>query len=235
MGQAERNRAVAQEFDASWSLMLTQRGWWPSPKQVTVARLLRESPSTADALESTELVDALGSSLRKWQAFRGVPFDRERLQEALRALIPLLPRWKDASLLTIEEAEIGQLFTLFEAIREIKPSQRKWVVTSKTLHHLLPDLIPPIDNQLTAPFLGRSALPASFDPAFLEEAFAAFVAVARDPDGIGGSRLRAASREVPYPLPSSDPIDGRIGMARVIDLAIAGFVLRHDRSTLRLR
>jgi hypothetical protein len=236
VGQAERNRAIAQEFDASWSFMLTRPNWWPSSKQVTVARLLRDSHSTAAALGSTDFIDALGSSLRRWQAFRGTPFDRKRLQDALRALSPLLPRWKDTSILTIEEAEVSQLFHLFEAIREIKPSHRKWVVTSKTLHHLLPDLIPPIDNQMTAPFLGRSALPASFDSAFLEETFTAFIRVARDPEyGLGASRLGAASDEVPYPVPSTDPIDGRIGMARVIDFAIAGFVLRHDRRAMRLR
>lgn len=155
MGQTERTRAVAEGFTRSWSLMLDSPDWWPADRQVECARLRREAGSGAVALSSNEYVEALGSSLRKWRAFRGARFDPDRVSATLRSVAPLLRRWEGASILTIRAEEIEDLFRLFEAVRGIKPTRRKWVVTSKTLHHLLPDLIVPMDNQMTAPFLGR--------------------------------------------------------------------------------
>ena len=80
-------------------------------------------------------------------------------------------------------------------MRDIKPTARKWVVVSKTLHHLLPDLVVPMDNLMTAPFLGMSALPATFDGSFLEVAYSAFTDLAgteRAASGFGISERRPA-------------------------------------------
>ena len=236
MSQRERTRAVAEGFTRSWSSMLESPSWWPDHAQVECARLRREAGSGALALSSNEYLEALGGSLRKWRAFRGARFDPERVGASLRSVTPLLRRWEGTSILTIRAYEIDGLFRLFEALRDIKPTQRKWVVTSKTLHHLLPDLIVPMDNQMTAPFLGRGVLPATFESSFLVESYSSFVGLARDRGyGIGARRVRAASREVPYPVKGARLQDCRVGHARVLDLAIAGFVREHGRGDLRRR
>ena len=190
----------------------------------------------AGALASEPFVDALCSSLKRWRAFRGVPFDRGRVLGALHAAAPLLGRWEGVSILRLPASSVEDLFEIFEAVRDIKPTERKWVVTSKTLYHLLPDLIVPMDNLMTAPFLGISSLPATFEASFLVEAYSAFTDLATNrAHGIGAGRVRAAAREVPYPVAGYAKGDCRIGHARVIDLAIAGFVMEHGGSELRRR
>ena len=232
MGQAERTQAVAAEFDRSWSSLLGSAGWWPDRLQAECSRIAREEGGVAAALRSRSYVDTLCSSLVKWKAFRGVRMDRERVDAALSAVAPLLPQWEGVSLLTLRRGRLPGLFELFDAMRDIKPTVRKWVVTSKTLHHLLPDLIVPMDNLMTAPFLGRSALPATLEREFLAAAYAAFSDLAA---AIGKARVRAAAREVPFPVAGFAPKDCRIGPARVVDFAIAGLVLEHGGPELRRR
>src|SRR5207248_4191341 len=128
------------------------------------------------------------------------------------------------SLLRLRTGGGHDLFELFDAVGEVKPTERKWVATSKLLYHLLPDLIVPMDNLATAPFLGRSQLPVAFDTAFVEEAYAAFVELAT---GISAARVREAANAVPFPVSGAARQDCRIGMARVVDFAIAGYVRDH--------
>jgi hypothetical protein len=235
MGQRDRTAAVAAGFDRSWSLIRESRNWWPAAAEVECARLHREAGTSEAALESSAYVAALGASLRKWKAFRGARFDAERFTASLREVAPLLLKWEGTTILTLRPADAADLFDLFEALRDIKPTERKWVATSKTLYHLLPDLILPMDNLVTAPFLGRSSLPAAFERAFLVEAYEAFIDVARDRDvGIGAKRVKVAAQDVPYVVEGAQPQDCRIGLARVIDFAIAGLVPDHaSRAILR--
>jgi hypothetical protein len=232
MGQIERTMAVAGEFPRSWAAIRAAPGWWPGRFEAQCARLIREAGSVAAAVRSAELEDALCSSLVRWKAFRGVKLDRGRVRASLDAAAPLLPRWEGVSILRLRPGDVPELFHLFDALREIKPTTRKWVVTSKTLHHLLPDLVVPMDNLLTAPFLGMSSLPAAFSAQFLEQAYSAFGDLGGRSHGIGPKRVREAARDVPYPLPGYRTLDCRIGHARVIDFAIAGFVERHGGRAL---
>ena len=235
MGQSERTQAVSNAFSASWSAMIASPNWWPAAPQVECARLRREASGISAALSSPAYVEALGSSLRRWGAFRGARFEQERLSGSLKSVSLLLARWEAVSILTLRVEDVHDLFELFDAVRDIKPTRRKWVATSKTLHHLLPDLIVPMDNQMTAPFLGRGSLPATFESSFLVESYSAFVDLARNRTyGVGARRVREASREVPYPVEGAIPQDCRVGLARVPDFAIAGFVRDHGRTELRL-
>lgn len=233
--QSARSRVVATAFKDSWETMAALSDWWPGPAQVECARLLRETGDPSAALQTDDYVTVLTRSLVKWRAFRGAPINRERVETCLRSVAPLLGRWRGATILSLQDDDYSDLFDLFDALRDLKPTQRKWVATSKALHHLLPDLIVPMDNQMTAPFLGRGSLPAHLDAAFLAEAYGAFTQVALDKGyGIGSRRIRDAAREVPWPCAGALRRDCHVGVARVIDFAIAGFVLRHGRAHLRL-
>jgi hypothetical protein len=197
--------------------------------------LLRGAGDPSAALQTTDYPTALIRSLVNWRAFRGVSIEPEHVATCLEGVVPLLGRWRGSTILSLHDDDYGDLFDLFDALRDLKPTQRKWVATSKTLHHLLPDLIVPMDNLMTAPFLGLGALPVRFDAGFLAEAYGAFTQVALDKeDGIGSRRIRAAAREVPWQTAGASHRDCQVGVARVIDFAIAGFVLRHGRADLRL-
>jgi hypothetical protein len=212
------------------------RAWWPAIPQVACACLLREAGDLTQVVTAPDFVSHLGLSLKKWKAFRGVPFEKGRLLQALGEVGPLLAGWHGQSLLTVRPTVGERLFELFDAVRDVKPTTRKWVATSKLLHHLLPDLVVPMDNEVIAPFFGRSALPVEFEAAFLAETYAAFVQLAADPiRGIGADRVRRAAEQVPYAIDGAEERDCRIGIARVVDFAIAGFVLEHGRRALRDR
>jgi hypothetical protein len=232
--QERRNAAVAAAFDDSWTLIRQSRGWWPSRRETELRRLAREAGGVSAAVESPGFVDLLGASLRAWRAFRNARYDRDRLAGALHNVAPQLPRWEGVTVLTLPPGDVPGLFELFDAVRDVKPSQRRWVVTSKLLYHLLPDLIPPMDNMLTAPFLGRSSLPPDFGVEFVVESMSAFVDLARNRRyGIGARRLRAAAKEVPFPIEEAASTDSHIGPARALDFAVAGFVLRDGDEALR--
>jgi hypothetical protein len=191
--------------------------------------VLREAADPAAGVGSQEFASHLGRSLRQWRAFRGARFDERRLRRSLDRVAPLLGSWIGTSLLRLRRGGGHDLFELFYAVGEVKPTERKWVATSKLLYHLLPDLIVPMDNLATAPFLGRSQLPVMFEASFVEEAYAAFAELA---SGIGAARVRRAANAVPFPVPGTARQDCRIGMARVVDFAIAGYVRDHGRAVL---
>ena len=230
--QARRTAAVARAFDRSWSSILASPGWWPAAPQVACTRLLREAAGPAAGVGSQDFASHLGRSLRQWRAFRGARFDGRRLRRSLDRVAPLLGSWTGTSLLRLRRGEGHDLFELFDAVGEVKPTERKWVATSKLLYHLLPDLVVPMDNLATAPFLGRSQLPVAFEASFVEEAYAAFVEVA---GGIGAARIRNAANAVPFPVSGAARQDCRVGMARVVDFAIAGYVRDHGRAALHRR
>jgi hypothetical protein len=234
MGQTERTTAVARAFPQSWSAITNSGAWWPAAPQVACARLRREADDAVTAVTSQDFRSQLGLSLRKWRAFRGARFDEGRLRQSLETVAPMLSRYQGVSLLALTPEAGEGLFELFAAVSEVKPTRRKWVVTSKLLHHLLPDLVVPMDNQIIAPFLGRGALPATFEPSFVVEAYSAFIDLAMNRShGIGAGRIREAAKQVPYPVAGAARQDCRIGLARVVDFAIAGFVEGRGRVALR--
>jgi len=228
--RAARVAAVAGEFEASWEAITRERGWWPGRTQVELTRMLADAGSVAAAVERDEFVRLLRRSLNQWKAFRGVSVSDEHLARVLRDAAPAVDRLRGTTIAGLRRAGDPRLFEAFDAVRDLRPSARKWVATSKTLHHLLPDLIVPMDNMLTAPFLGRASLPDTFDAEVLQAAYASFLDLR---DAIGVSRLRGAAREVPYPVAGARLAECRVGSARVIDVAIAGYVVRHGARILR--
>ena len=230
--QARRTASVARAFDRSWSSILASPGWWPATPQVGCTRLLREAADPAAVVTSPDFMTHLGRSLRQWRAFRGARFDERRLRRSLDRVAPLLGRWVGTSLLRLRGEGGHDLFELFDAVGDVKLTERRWVATSKLLYHLLPDLVVPMDNLATAPFLGRSQLPVAFDAAFVEETYAAFAELA---SSVGAARVRKAANAVPFPVPGAARQDCRIGMARVVDFAIAGYVRDQGRAALHRR
>jgi hypothetical protein len=141
-----------------------------------------------------------------------------QLVGSLRATAPSLRRLWPLNICDLEPdsvAEVSeQAWQVIAAIRA-STSETQIVAGSKVLHHLLPDLIPPIDRQYTFRFFtGQKAVPAGDRQAFLEW-FPYLAEIGRR----CRSPIEAAMRQG---TPMSD------GRAKVIDNAIIGFMITKD-------
>lgn len=120
--------------------------------------LRRQAGSVADALADGRFLRSLYSTLESWgigsRASRLVPFDHFAAE---------LRRWSeplaDLDDLTIDGPELpvdatrDDLWRLIDGIHLVD-NQAPIVALSKTLHHILPDLLPPIDRMYTQEFFG---------------------------------------------------------------------------------
>jgi hypothetical protein len=167
-------------------------------------RLRREAGGVRAALGDEEFVQALQRTLRAWgigvRASRLVPADD--FAAALRAA---LPRLEDLELLTIDgelPADIAdRLWSLISSLGIVENSA-KIVAGTKTLHHLLPDLVVPMDRAWTGTFF-QFHLPEWQAPGsqrrILGLAYARFADVARQvqlPQYVTGQGWRTSRTKV---------------------------------------
>jgi hypothetical protein len=120
-------------------------------------QLRQQAAGMRAAVESDAFVRSLYTTLQKWgldqRASKLVPVDA--FGRALRAASP---RLEQLELLTINGAGLPpglteQLWQLVSSL-DVVENAAKIVAGTKTLHHLLPDLVPPIDRKYTRPFFG---------------------------------------------------------------------------------
>jgi hypothetical protein len=91
---------------------------------------------------------------------------------SLRAAAPLIEELWPLSIVRLDPGTVPavsqQAWRVIEALK-VSKSGTQIVAGSKTLHHVLPDLIPPIDRQYTFRFFtGQKAVHADDHQAFLE-------------------------------------------------------------------
>jgi len=220
--------------------LIVTPGWMPvSGSAHWEAMELRwNSPAPVRLLTDPAFADVARRSLNTWGAFRSRPSpSSEALLAAFRSLRPEVRRLLDVTLLTYRpEAHRDDLASLFVKIRGIKDVERNWVATSKALYLLLPDLVPPMDNLFTKPYLGqwpvgpngrRGGLRRADEAttAFVEHSFAHFSGIARSANPATLDRLASLRWH-----PDAPPGVPRFGLARVVDVAIAGYVLASRRA-----
>ncbi|HEV2258728.1 MAG TPA: hypothetical protein VGS06_36880 [Streptosporangiaceae bacterium] len=117
--------------------------------------LRKQAGSVRAAVNSAPFLQALLRMLRAWgigvRASRLVPADQfgAALRAALPALEELEPLAIDDSGLPVDIAE--RLWRLVESLGVVE-NMAKIVAGTKTLHHLLPDLVPPMDREWTGAF-----------------------------------------------------------------------------------
>ena len=140
--------------------------------------------------------------------------DFDVMVESFRSAAPAIEGLWDLHISRVPEREVGDvaaaIWSVLGALR-VSTSATRIVAGSKALHHVLPDLVPPIDRQYTFQFFtGQKAVTTGDERAFLEW----FPYLAE----IG----RRAATEI------RDALDrGGImatGAAKVIDNAIIGFM-----------
>jgi hypothetical protein len=219
-------------------------GWLPVPGSAhwDAMKLRWNSPAPVRLLTDPAFADVARRSLNTWGAFRSRPSpSTETLLAAFGSLRPEIRRLLDVTLLNYRAVEhLDDIAALFGKLRGIKDVERNWVATSKALYLLLPDLVPPMDNLFTKPYLGQWPLGPNGSgrrrrgdeatTAFLEHAFTHFSGIARSANPTTLERL--ASLRWHPDSPAGVP---RFGLARVVDVAIAGYVFEGRQEPVRVR
>ena len=145
-----------------WLDYFIERGPFTRPEQLdchrTTIELRRKHASSAAASEDPAFVKALYETLRAWglgargSNLRPLTEFGPALQSVSAALEPLESLRIDADDLDVEECTKS----VWRAVGSVGVVRNKAVLVagSKTLHHLLPDLVPPMDRAYTRPFFG---------------------------------------------------------------------------------
>lgn len=141
--------------------------------------------SAAAAIDSDRFIQALRETLAAWGiGSRGskmvpLPQFREAIRAMRGAIVSLDGLCIDAPSLDVEDT-IRRLWTLIEVL-DIVDNDTKLVACSKALHHLLPDLVVPMDRQYTRVFFHCYGQRFQYrQKRFFEQAFRDLVRLARE-------------------------------------------------------
>ncbi len=181
--------------------------------------LLRSSGTVSAAIGSDAFVRSLWETLRAWGiGLRGSSLlDLPAFQSTLRHNAPAIQALEAMRIESSEPAVVDSLWHLITRL-EITHSKAKLVATTKTLHHLLPDLIPPVDRAYTGRFFAWQA--PEFQNAqeqIFRSVWAGFVEIAR--------RTR--------PGRLVDNTAWHTSSTKVIDNAIVGYCIEHSLTSTR--
>jgi hypothetical protein len=183
---------------------------------------LRAQHATIAALvDDDAFCDALYATLTAWGLHRMGPGntklrDLAEIRDSIRAQAHSLDGLAGLDITAIGEAEtaavVERVWAVMSALR-VSVAKAQIVANSKTLHHLLPMLMPPMDREYTFRFFyGRTMLSIDERTAF-GEMFGRTLGLAR----AHGPLIRGA-------------IDGawNTGPAKVIDNAIVGYLIARE-------
>jgi hypothetical protein len=175
-------------------------------------RLRQEAGSVRAAVGDERFVQALQRTLRAWgigvRASRLVPAD-----DFAAALLAALPRMEDLEPLAIDgelPADTADRLWFLVSSLGIVQNSAKIVSGTKALHHLLPDLVVPMDRAWTGTFF-QFHLPEWQEPASQHRIF-----------GLAYARFIEIARQVPVQQYATGQ-GWRTSRTKVIDNAIIGF------------
>ncbi len=126
--------------------------------------LRRQLGSASAALADQQFLDSLAETLNAWGVGRrdSILVEPSEFRRQLRNQAGEITAL-EGILIDNADASIGdRLWRIIRSLdivlgsRTLRPTQSKIVGGSKALHHLLPELMPPIDRAYTAPFLLRT-------------------------------------------------------------------------------
>jgi len=184
---------------------------------------MRQSAAPSECVADVRFLELLYATLTSWGMHRLGPgntklVDFDTFSAVVAAQIDNIEALEHLKLCDIADDELPELTRrLWEIIANLRVGvgETRIVSGSKTLHHILPDLIPPIDRQYTLRFFYDNTMINGGDARVFREIF---------------PLLRRISCE------SRDLIRGAVGKspmgtseAKIVDNAIVGFCLIHLR------
>jgi hypothetical protein len=142
----------------------------------------------------------------------------DEMVSSFRAQAPAIAKLWDLHICTVPETDAAavaeQVWAVLASLK-VSTSATRIVAGSKALHHVLPDLVPPIDRQYTFQFFtGQKAVSSGDERPFLEW-FPYFTEIGRR----AGAELREAVERGGFMA---------TGPAKVVDNAIIGFMQGSD-------
>lgn len=175
----------------------------------------------AKSIESDEYLRDLRAMLVAWgmDKRRAELLEDNEFADSIRSWSPLIVKLERVGLAQMEEKIAGMNVTtqawLWMIIRvmELSQTQSQTVTVSKALHHLLPQLMPPIDGQYTGKFFHYQSSQLQSGNA-ISLMLGYFGQIARDVDDLGQYVGAAAA-----PWATSE--------SKVIDNAIIGYCRKH--------
>jgi len=172
----------------------------------------RQLGSASAAAQDAQFLGLLLSTLGEWGiGIRGSKLvDEDSIGDILGQSAPLLEQLETSRIDDISLDVPGvsvQLHELYWAVADIVSSSAKWVAVTKTIHHLLPDLVVPVDGTFTAGFFRGSTDLPKMTVEHVEKFLRHFREIA----------TRARARE--YVRPSS----WHSSVTKVVDNAIIGY------------
>jgi hypothetical protein len=183
----------------------------------------RRHTSAASLLADDRFLEYIYAVLPSWgmhrmgsQAAKVTEFSQ--LAASLRSAVPVIGQLWPLDITRLDPADVPEAarcaWQVIAAIRA-STSETQIVAGTKTLHHVLPDLIPPIDRQYTFRFFtGQKQIASGDERAFLEW-FPYLTEI--------GRRCRGAIQTA---MNRGGPMAS--GPAKVIDNAIIGFMQAQD-------
>lgn len=203
---AQRVREVIERFDelvVEYDRTVPfQRSGQYERHRATIDRR-RELGSVQAAIADERFTALLHETLQLWgigrRASRLAPLDSFRAR--LAAVADDIARFDGLGIGSEELDAVSIAASLDHLIRQlgVVDNQSLIVAGTKTLHHLLPDLMPPMDRRWTGAFFGWwLADPQARQTAIFTEAFRSFVEIARatNPSRLVGAGWRTSSTKV---------------------------------------
>lgn len=215
---------LVQDFESYAGEEMPFGDWAWSIHRETVTRR-RQFGSVEDAIQSYDfIVRHVGYTLVAWgmdgQAARLVPpaVFHARIKECGSRL----SSWESCTISDFVRNKVAlELLGTFRDLRLSKTSSQV-VVASKAMHHLLPNLAPPIDREYTTRFFMPSRLKTTRDPNITKY----FTEIAQ---GLGWiARSIEEQHGKGYLTSLVDRTEYATSESKIIDNAIVGYIKRHN-------
>jgi hypothetical protein len=224
-----RAGALAANFDAAIAPLRRLPSWWPNTRQRSARVLLRVREIGSErAVTDPEFRGLLLGALNEWRAGRGGAIDPRGLARRLTApaFVDALGSARTMTLARFDrDRDADILARLFDGLVGMKSSEAQLVAISKTLCHLVPELVAPFDGVITCGFFGWSALPKVAEAAWLSDVYSVLGGIARR---VGARRLDRLGTPL-WPLDPGVAAALRIGQGRVVDLGLEGYRRASDQ------
>ncbi len=215
-----RAAALVAHFDFAMARMREDASWWPNTKKHSAWVLVRVREFGPERLVKDRISrEWLLRALHEWRATRGGPIEPRRFARRLTSpgFLDALQDARSIQLAGFDPAAHSEVVVnLFDKLDGIKESHTQLVAISKTLYHLLPELVVPFDGQVTCGFFNWNGLPKDVNPEWLSEVYSLLGEIA---SGVGSEKLDRWGQP-PWPVDPAVSTALRIGQARVVDFGL---------------